>query len=157
MGSMSSIGSSEEGGLDLSVKPSDRARSALLKLSNVTVSVDGAFFDDGRFVGPNTSHYFERVKAEVDAKSDLLAKIADADKKPNGADHIFETLQTGGDQDQFPTYVEATPEAQYEYYSKAYAREILAMKSAYGKDKVVAHVRSLHNLTKPKLIRIVAN
>lgn len=156
MGSVSSIGSSKEG-VDLSVKPSDRARSALLKVTNITVSLDGAFFDDGQFVGPNTSHYFERIKAEVDAKRDLLTKIADADKKPDGVDHVFETLQTGGDEDSLPTYVEATPEAQYQYYSKAYAREILNMKDAYGKEKAAAYFRALHNLPKPKLIRIVTN
>jgi hypothetical protein len=151
LGSVSAISPKED--LDYSIRPIDRARSAVPRVTDITVSLDGAFFDDGQFVGPNTSHYFERIKAETDAKRDLLAQMVEADKKPGGLDQAFDALQTPVDEEPPLTYVEATPEAQYQYYAKAYSREIIEMKNAYGKEKAVAHIRALHSLRKPKLTK----
>ena len=50
----------------------DRAMEQFGKYSDVTVSIDGAFFDDGTFVGPNTTGFFEEIAAQVKARRDLL-------------------------------------------------------------------------------------
>src|SRR6267154_3042870 len=70
------FGSKSSDGFEPSVKPLERANNELRKMTNITVSLDAAMFADGTFVGPNTSRYYERLKAEIDAKKDLLARIA---------------------------------------------------------------------------------
>ncbi len=41
-----------------------------------SVSLDGVFFSNGTFIGPNTTDYFERVKARLDAKIEVLNEIS---------------------------------------------------------------------------------
>ena len=118
---------------------------------------------------------FERIKAEIDAKEDLLAKIANSDKDAGGVDRAFDSLQEsiansdknasgeprafeslqGSSDDPPPSYLTASVETLYEYYAKEYAREILNMKDAYGKENTVAHFRRLHSMQKPNLVRVL--
>jgi hypothetical protein len=49
--------------------------SELAHTTAVNVSVDGALFDDGTFVGPNTTHYFERLQTQLSSKQDLLKEL----------------------------------------------------------------------------------
>lgn len=44
----------------------------------ITVSVDGVLFVDGTFVGPDTRGFFQSLKAQVEARSEVLTDIARA-------------------------------------------------------------------------------
>jgi hypothetical protein len=53
----------------------EQVSSKFAVATNIQVSLDGAFFEDGSFVGPNESHFFEIIKSQVGAKQNLLSYI----------------------------------------------------------------------------------
>jgi len=53
----------------------DKARQ-LSESVKVIVSIDGVLFADGTFVGPDSQGYFGSLKAEIDARRDLVEEIA---------------------------------------------------------------------------------
>ena len=44
-------------------------------LTSITVSIDGVFFDDGTFVGPDDTNFFAKFKARYDARRDLYKEV----------------------------------------------------------------------------------
>jgi hypothetical protein len=53
----------------------EQVSSKFAEASHIQVSLDGAFFEDGSFVGPNSSRFFEIIKSEVETKQNLLSYI----------------------------------------------------------------------------------
>lgn len=43
--------------------------------TDITVSIDGAFFEDGSFVGPNTTDFFGQIQAQLDARQDIVREV----------------------------------------------------------------------------------
>ena len=60
----------------------------LAQATDLTVSIDGLFFDDGTFIGPNTTGFFERMQAIVNAKLDLVRDITEAASEGKGGRSI---------------------------------------------------------------------
>jgi hypothetical protein len=58
----------------------DMLQRELLKSQSLTVNLDAAVFDDGTFVGPDSSNYFRELEAEITAKNDLLREVLKAAK-----------------------------------------------------------------------------
>lgn len=52
-----------------------QSSKALEGVARVSVSVDGIFFDDGTFVGPNENFTFESVAGQVQARTDFLSEV----------------------------------------------------------------------------------
>lgn len=59
----------------------------------MTVIADGIFFDDGTFIGPDTTDFFTEVKAQMDARRELLSEIRDELKAGKKADEVFGRLE----------------------------------------------------------------
>lgn len=57
-----------------------RLASKLAKATDITVTLDGAAFDDGTFVGTNIA-FFQQLQAMVNAKVDLLREVAEANEQ----------------------------------------------------------------------------
>lgn len=57
-------------------------KDLLQSVVSMTVSIDGAFFEDGTFVGPDTNGFFAQTQGQVDARRDL-AKLVENDVKTN--------------------------------------------------------------------------
>jgi hypothetical protein len=53
----------------------DKARQ-LAESVKVTISVDGVLFADGTFSGPDTNNFFGALKAEIDARRDVIEEMA---------------------------------------------------------------------------------
>jgi len=108
--------------------------SELAHTTAITVSVDAALFDDGTFVGPNTTHYFERLQAQLGSKQDLvrqLMKQYQDGKKPDDIVSYVEAESTslkqsaGSKQTPDPTFDEL-----YNSYREQYCDQILRIKEA---------------------------
>lgn len=132
----------------------ERFKKQAADYTDVTVSIDAAFFDDGTFVGPDTTNFFSQTKAAIDAKYNLLEEIADdVTTKKRAHGEIYKHLeQTVG---QAPENLDAkSTEADYYNHFKAmYANEVLSMKTIYGEDKALDFaVLPLHRGW-PKLIK----
>jgi len=138
---------------DLAAAIRSQLTTELSQATDVTVSLDGIFFDDGTFVGPDTSGYFEQMQAMVNAKLDLLRQVATA--KENGKeDQAFEAVTAKSLEPDSTITSESSPEEYYRYYMKLFAREIHGMKSFYGKQRLVPYLLKLHKRTHPVLKKI---
>lgn len=111
----------------------------LAEVRSITVSIDGAFFDDGTFVGENNTKYFERTKAEINAKLDMLQdiknRLKNGDKPGDVMKHLEEVSLvltapeslTGSDK----------PVDVYNFFRKMYHREILQRRAIAGNDELL--------------------
>ncbi|HEU4712053.1 MAG TPA: hypothetical protein VFS76_10840 [Pyrinomonadaceae bacterium] len=106
--------------------------------SDVTVSIDAAFFDDGTFVGPDTTGFFNQVSAVAKAKRDLLGAVGSQPRSNREArDQIYHDLEQSVTQAPEGLDSNSTPADYYNYFRKLYASEILRMKSIYGEEKAL--------------------
>jgi hypothetical protein len=116
-----------------------RFTSQAAQYTEITVSIDGAFFDDGTFVGPDTSNFFNQTKAVIDAKRDLLNEIATGlSNLAMTRESLYEHLQEIANH---PTdFIDSgsTPADYYNYFKKRYASDILQTKKLHGEDKALA-------------------
>lgn len=71
----------------------DQLNQMIEKSVNWSVSIDGVFFEDGTFVGPDKTGFFDKIKAQVDARFDLLTEIATLMAQPESAKgNLYETV-----------------------------------------------------------------
>jgi len=61
--------------------------------ASMTVIVDGVFFDNGAFIGPDTIGLFTRVKSELDARHELLRAIQNDLESGKKAEEVFKELE----------------------------------------------------------------
>ena len=146
--------SNDAASFDPSSKVADRIKSQLRQCTSITVSLDGAFFADGTFVGSNSSGYFERIKAEIDAKRDMLELIENACNKPADLDRVFETIQAKSNIESLPPSLDSSAEALYEYHAQLFAREIVGLKDSYGQERTTDHLRALYHMRKPTITKL---
>jgi hypothetical protein len=107
--------------------------------TDLTVSLDGVFFEDGEFVGPNATGFFERTQALVSAKLDLIRDIAMANE--NGKlDQAFEVVASKYLSPAVTLTPESTPAEYYKYYTRLFAEEITNMESVYGKQRLATYL-----------------
>ncbi len=125
-----------------------RFSSALGEYTDVTVSIDGAFFDDGVFVGDNTSGFFEQMQALVAAKRDLLNEVsAKSNSSETSNSEVFKALQGVADEQVAPPNSKSSPEDYYNFYRNFYARELASSKETLGDKRALA--LALEKIRKP--------
>jgi hypothetical protein len=128
--------------------------SELKNYTSITVSLDGALFDDGTFVGPDSAGFFAEIKAQVDAKYDLLREIESGIQQGKSADEIFrhaEEALAGPDIELNP---DSTTADHYNYNKKLYGQEILGIRTALGDKKAIERVRILLSRPWPELRKL---
>jgi hypothetical protein len=105
----------------------------------ITVSIDGAFFDDGTFVGPDTSDFFNQTRAAIDGKRSLLEKIGnDLSNENRTRAEIYTDLEEIATQAAQRLDAESSPADYHQYFKAMYANEILRMKGIHGDEKALA-------------------
>jgi hypothetical protein len=57
----------------------------------ISVTLDGAFFEDGSFIGPDQSKFFDEFRAEVSARQNVMAYIVN--NASEGLDQVAAELQ----------------------------------------------------------------
>jgi hypothetical protein len=115
-------------------------KSTLAWTSSVTITLDGAFFENGSFVGPNTSGFFEKTKAIIVAQRDLLEWLVEAnrkrERKGDGSDIVFSELEAKVKEMPRPTS-QGSPADFYKNEQLEVAQEILRMRDKIGAGKVI--------------------
>jgi hypothetical protein len=124
-----------------------RYSDELSRYSDITFSIDGAFFDDGTFVGPDTTGFFDKTKAEIGAKYDLLNEIARGLSRGKSKDDMFNELADMSNQPTVRLNSKSSAADYYNFHKKHLAEEISRSRSAVGDDKALA--RALSSLKKP--------
>jgi hypothetical protein len=117
----------------------DMERDALAEVRSITVSLDGAFFADGTFVGENDTKYFERTKAEISAKYDMLQDIKNRlakGEQPGDVMKHLEDLHSTLNGPQFLT-VPDEPADVYNFFMKMSLEEVLQRRTRAGNDELL--------------------
>jgi hypothetical protein len=118
------------------------------EFAEISVSIDGAFFDDGTFVGPDTSNFFAQIKAVIDARRDLLNEIAIGLSNPAmTTDSLYGRIQETAAHPSESIDSSSTPSDYYNYFKKFYASDILQTKKLHGQDKALA--MAVQSMNKP--------
>jgi hypothetical protein len=143
---------SERLAADQGYRTSLQSVASQLGQGDLTVTLDGAFFNDGTFVGPDRTGYFEIFKAEVTAKHDLLIRVVAASKTGQGlaqvASEIESSLPASRQNDPLPG---TTPAEYYQYYKNFYAREFLDVRNKLG-DEGALGLAYYHSFEHPPVL-----
>ena len=116
---------------------------AISGCASVTVIADGIFFDDGTFVGPDTTDFFTEVSSQIDARYEILRGVRDgltAGKKP---DEVFRGLEIIRDRDSVRLGDHPTRNEFLAYFRSVFAQDLLGTKELQGADKAIEEVQSL--------------
>jgi len=115
--------------------------------TRLTVIIDGAFFEDGTFVGPDSTRFFANFQANLDAKRDLLEEISFGVKHKQSLEDIFNELDILAKSEDVTIDSSATPTDYYNHYKRLYSEEILRMRKATDPNTAISRV--LQALRKP--------
>jgi hypothetical protein len=116
----------------------DYMRRELQGYQNITVSMDGVFFADGKFAGPNTTQFFEKMQANIDAKRDLAKELAFAVEHKKDLEEVFRDFEEVANTKAPTLTSDATPAEHYMYYKKLYTQEFLRVKEKLGTEKAIS-------------------
>ncbi len=115
-----------------------RLNAQLQHTVSVTLSIDGALFDDGNFVGDNTTSHYERMKAQADVKRSLVREIYRRLKNAESYESVMKSIQDRSSElsafAMTPAH-DAKPEDIIKHYQKLYLDQILEMKAGFGSDE----------------------
>lgn len=123
-----------------------RYSAELARYTDVTVTIDGAFFDDGTFVGPDTTGFFAQTEALIGARKDLLDELSQGTAGKN-KEEVFRRIEVAAGQPEIALDSKSTPADYYSYFKRSYAKEVLQMRKAHGDEKaLVAALRPMKKL-----------
>jgi hypothetical protein len=132
-------------------------KSTLAWTSGVTITLDGAFFEDGSFVGPDTSAFFENTKAMIDAQRDLLEWFVEAvrarERKGESTDGVFSELKNMVKEMPRPTSQGLSADF-YKNEKRELAEEILRMRERIGAAEVILRKRRVLETKWPVLRKV---
>lgn len=109
----------------------------------MTVTLDGIFFDDGTFIGPDTTEFFDRVKTQMDTRYELLQGILNDLKTGKAPSEVFRGLEQIRDREGQPQGGEMTRKELRSYFRNKYAQDVLGKKEMWGPDKALEDVQQM--------------
>jgi hypothetical protein len=105
----------------------------------VTLSIDAALFDDGDFVGEDTTKQMERIQAQINAKRKIMKELFQRLKGGEAYSAVMKTLverhERLSERETNPSPEPDTEEIQ-KRADKRYLDEILEMKRGFGSDEL---------------------
>lgn len=116
-----------------------QASSKLLsKCVELIASIDGVFFDDGTFVGPDQAGLFDQIKTQAEAKNELRKEIKERLDQGTSADEIVKDLESRANADGPGNLASITSAEGYQtYFRKFFATIIVQQSKVYGRDNVL--------------------
>jgi len=126
-------------------QPQDSDQEALLKRLNdelrqytsVTISIDGMFFDDGAFIGLDSTGYFNDIDAQINAERDVQRMIAGGKRLGKTDEQVFTDL---GDLMRGPEVsidINSTPADYYYYYKRMFVKSYLRNITPISRKRVI--------------------
>lgn len=113
----------------------------LSSYTSITVSIDGAFFNDGGFVGVDTTGYFDEIKAQVDARYDVLRAIQSGIEQGKTGDELFRPAEEAANAPKIKLTSDSKPSDFYAKQKRLMAQEIFNAKKFEGEGKALEKVR----------------
>lgn len=113
-------------------------------VTGVTVSLDGAFFADGSFVGPDTDHTFEEVSGYVEAKHELARVAAAKKREGKSAREIVEHIKSAYPDAADARGVTTSPAGVKKFFMRQHVNELVSASNVMGDEQAVARVLFRH-------------
>lgn len=107
---------------------------------SVTAIADGIFFDDGTFIGPDTTDFFTEVKVQMDARHALLSEIRDDLKAGKKFDEVFRGLEAIRDQPGVELGESPSADEFNAYFRRLFAQDVLGKRELWGAAKALEDV-----------------
>lgn len=107
--------------------------------ASVTVIADGIFFDDGTFIGPDTT-LFTEVKSQMEARYEILQGVQNDLRAGKSADEIFRGLERIRDQESVELGENPTSDEFRTYFRNLFAQDLLGKKELWGADRALEEV-----------------
>jgi hypothetical protein len=116
-----------------------RVNEQLKRTVSVTLSIDSALFDDGTFVGEDTTSHYHRINAQADVKRNLVKELSSRLKSGEPYESVMKSIQErSSNLEAFvmtPAH-DATAEEITKHYEKKFADEILEMQAGFQSDEL---------------------
>jgi len=124
------------------VEPKDidlinKFRNELAQFTDMSISVDGVFFEDGSFIGPNTTKFFDHFKAQLDAYHDVLQAILVARSQNKSPDVIFRGIEALANSPEIVLTSNSTLADYYKFHRIEYAKQLVQMKTKMGAERTI--------------------
>lgn len=124
------------------------------KCTDITVSIDGAFFDDGTFAGPDTTNFFSNLKAQVEAKREVMNIILENHRRGKSTSEIFQQVEADAISNPAKLHAKSSETEHYNFFKKIFAMQFLQQKKARGENDVFETISRLKNKGQPTLRKI---
>lgn len=122
-------------------------RSELDRVINITVSIDGAFFDDGSFVGPDSAGFFAKIEAMRNARYDMLQEVKQRVQQRARNDEVFKYIEEVASGPKVELGSTSSPSDYYNSFKREAAQELLRGRSASNETQEIERV--MRKLQKP--------
>jgi len=116
-------------------------------IAGITVSLDGAFFDDGTFVGPDETQFFSKVKAQMDARYELYRRVQQMLFSQVPSHKILRYVTDLANVPRVPLGHNSSADEFYDFFKRFYAQEISRIWNKSGEDSAGQYVAN--SLSKP--------
>lgn len=113
---------------------------------NMTVIADGIFFDDGTFIGPDTSNFFTETKTQMDTRFELLREVQKQLQSGKNRDEVFSELERIRDKTQ-SLGDQPTIDDLRAYFRSMFAMDVVGKKNLWGIEQAIAEIQE--QLSKP--------
>jgi hypothetical protein len=124
-----------------------QAQEISKEFSKVTIAVDGLFFDDGTFLGADTTGFFTEVESQMDAQYEVLSEVESGLRAGAKVEEIFRKLEQRASQPkpqlgERPSRIDCMNN-----FRVLFAQNVLGMKNIFGAEKAIEDVHQ--QLSKP--------
>ncbi|MDQ3743621.1 MAG: hypothetical protein M3444_04500 [Acidobacteriota bacterium] len=117
----------------------DSMSNDLAQFSKINVSLDGVFFEDGAFVGPDTTGFYGKVEALIRADQDLRDELETRRKSGKSADDVLTHVTEEAGKPKVRLGRNSTADDYYNYFKRSAAKELLEMRNLSGSEKTLEH------------------
>lgn len=122
-----------------------RDQAALAELQaecpTMTVTLDGVFFDDGTFIGPDTNDFFIKVKTQMDVRYEVLRGVQSDLLSGKDPTEVFKGLEQMRDRERQLSGGNMTMKELRSFYRHMFAQDVLGMKEMWGAQGAIANVQ----------------
>lgn len=129
----------------LEVINTGRDQAALAELQaacpTMTVTLDGVFFDDGTFIGPDNNDFFVKVKTQMDVRYEVLQGVQTDLQSGKDPTEVFRELEQIRNRERQVSGGEMTTNELRSFYQHMFAQDVLGMKEMWGADGAIANVQ----------------
>jgi len=135
-----------------------RLNSRFSQARDISVTVDGAVFEDGTFVGPNATHLFEKFGAELRAEQQLTEQVVLAANQNRSMGDVVREIQASLPNSTPQLYFapDGTLSGYDEYYRYQYASRFASIYRNSGERSALEWAQSNLLRNAPRLISLGA-